>query len=179
LIFLNSSLDIQGWSGDKQLAYPAMLAREILAKGIEVEALRNEIYLQLIKQLQLNPFPESRKKMWQLMQLCLKTFPPTNALESYLEGWLRSQGILKLFVLILLLGEEYWYTIRTLHKTQFRGVAKAPPTPEEITAETNRIYTAQRQSVMIRPTLRNQRTSIVRSKTKNSARTNWSFLVCT
>lgn len=46
--------DILGWSGDKKLQYPAQLAKDILEKGVRLPAIRNEIFLQIVKQLNNN-----------------------------------------------------------------------------------------------------------------------------
>eukprot|EP01124_Arcella_intermedia_P018223 TRINITY_DN25196_c0_g1_i1.p1 TRINITY_DN25196_c0_g1~~TRINITY_DN25196_c0_g1_i1.p1 ORF type:complete len:1497 (-),score=422.99 TRINITY_DN25196_c0_g1_i1:6-4172(-) len=155
--------NILGWAGDKQLSYPAMLAKEILEKGITHEQLRNEILAQVVKQITHNPNKESTRKMWQLMQLCLKSFAPTAEFENYLEAWLRSQG------------PDHRYVVQTLHATQFRGALKVAPTPEEITAESNRQYTNYRES-MSQARLAAQRTSVTALEDllrRSSQRSGW------
>ena len=74
--------------GDKQMPYPGMLAQEILTTGLQNKGIRDEIYLLLIKQLTGNPRPESIAKGWQLMSLCLGTFPPSHDFEGFLMHYL-------------------------------------------------------------------------------------------
>lgn len=76
--------DLLGYMGDKQLPFPAMLAQDILRKGYEHKPIRDEIYLQIVKQLTNNPRPESVAKGWQVMCMCVGTFPPSFEFESFL-----------------------------------------------------------------------------------------------
>jgi hypothetical protein len=76
--------DLLGYMGDKQLPFPAMLAQDILRKGYEFKAIRDEIYLLIIKQLTNNPRPESVAKGWQVMCMCVGTFPPSAEFENFL-----------------------------------------------------------------------------------------------
>ena len=76
--------DLLGYMGDKQMPFPAMLAQDILRKGYENKPLRDEIFLQIIKQLKNNPRPESVAKGWQVMCMCVGTFPPSYDFENYL-----------------------------------------------------------------------------------------------
>ena len=46
-----------GFMGDRVMSFPNMLAREVLEKGIQQPELRDEIYIQLIKQVTVNPNP--------------------------------------------------------------------------------------------------------------------------
>uniref|UniRef100_A0A6B2KWF1 Myosin motor domain-containing protein n=1 Tax=Arcella intermedia TaxID=1963864 RepID=A0A6B2KWF1_9EUKA len=134
--------NIMGWSGDKQVQYPQMVAREVVEKGCQLPALRDEIYVQIIKQLTDNPNNESTQKLWQLMQLCLLHFPPTNMFEHYLESFLRNKG-----------GEPRWYTIRTLHDTQENGVQPVP-SGEQIDVLIKQQYPSTREPIDVhRPTL--------------------------
>merc|ERR1711871_1425159 len=76
--------DLLGYMGDKQMPFPAMLAQDILRKGFEYKVLRDEIYLQIIKQITFNPRTESQAKGWQMICMCLITFPPSVDFENFL-----------------------------------------------------------------------------------------------
>ena len=76
--------DLLGYMGDKQMPFPAMLAQDILRKGYEYKPIRDEIFLQIIKQLTNNPRPESVAKGWQVMCMCVGTFPPSFDFENFL-----------------------------------------------------------------------------------------------
>lgn len=76
--------DLLGYMGDKQLPFPAMLAQDILRKGYEYKPIRDEIYLLIVKQLTNNPRPESVAKGWQVMCMCVGTFPPSPDFENFL-----------------------------------------------------------------------------------------------
>jgi len=134
--------NILGWAGDKQLSYPAVLAKETIEKGIQFEPLRDEIYVQIVKQLTVNNGAESVKKLWELMHLCLKHFTPTPLIENYLEAWIRTQG------------EQYYYQIHTLHDTQERGMKTVAPSPEDIAAESGKQYSVKKEPIVPpKPTL--------------------------
>eukprot|EP01038_Epipyxis_sp_PR26KG_P008757 gene8757-11831_t len=76
--------DLLGYMGDKMLAFPTMLAQDILRIGHEHKPLRDEIYLQIIKQLINCPRPSSVAKGWQMMCMCVGTFPPSQQFENFL-----------------------------------------------------------------------------------------------
>ena len=69
--------DLLGYMGDKQMPFPAMLAQDVLQKGYAIAGLRDEIYIQLIKQLTNNPRAESVAKGWQMLCMCVATFAPS------------------------------------------------------------------------------------------------------
>ena len=79
---------ILGYMGDKQMPFPAMLAQDILQKGYAVSGLRDEIYIQLIKQLTNNPRAESVAKGWQLLCMCVATFAPSPDFENFLMHYI-------------------------------------------------------------------------------------------
>jgi len=76
--------DLLGYMGDKHMPFPAMLAQDVLRKGFESAVIRDEIFLQIIKQLTNNPRPESIAKGWQMMCMCVSTFPPSKRFENFL-----------------------------------------------------------------------------------------------
>ena len=76
--------DLLGYMGDKHMPFPAMLAQDVLRKGFEIPIIRDEIFIQIIKQLSSNPRPESVAKGWQMMCMCVSTFPPSKRFENFL-----------------------------------------------------------------------------------------------
>ncbi len=76
--------DLLGYMGDKHMPFPAMLAQDVLRKGYETPSIRDEVFLQIIKQLSTNPRAESVAKGWQLMCMCVSTFPPSSDFENFL-----------------------------------------------------------------------------------------------
>ena len=76
--------DILGYMGDKHLPFPAMLAQDIMRKGYDNPELRNEIFIQLIKQVSSNPRSESVAKGWQILCMCVSTFLPSASFENFL-----------------------------------------------------------------------------------------------
>jgi len=88
LLFRN----IFGVMGDKKVVEIDGLAHELLHDCLSQPALRDEVFCQLMKQLTDNPNPESEIRGWNLMAMCLATFPPSRKLEDYLEMFLRVKG---------------------------------------------------------------------------------------
>lgn len=62
---------------------------DLLGIGYEHPELRDEIYLQVVKQLHDNPSIHSIEKTWNILNVCLQAWPPSNNLENYLEMFLR------------------------------------------------------------------------------------------
>jgi myosin heavy subunit len=73
-----------GYMGDKSMSFPETLAQNILDKGMDKPKLRDEVYLQIMKQLTQNPKPDSTAKGWQMMCMCCGTFLPSVDFENYL-----------------------------------------------------------------------------------------------
>ncbi|MES1907960.1 MAG: hypothetical protein MHM6MM_000984 [Cercozoa sp. M6MM] len=63
--------------GDRVHAYPATLAHEVVSLGMSEPALRNEIFMQLIKQTTNNPSAQSCVRGWKVLYLCLGAFTPS------------------------------------------------------------------------------------------------------
>ena len=112
-----------GFMGDRVMSFPNMLAREVLEKGIEHPDLRDEIYVQIIKQVTNNPNPSSTEKGWKMMSMCLHCFPPSREFENYLEIYLRN------------LGNQGNLHRKALHQIVWSGNVAVPPTPEQIASE--------------------------------------------
>jgi myosin-7 len=75
---------VLGYCGDKHMSYPAMLAQDILKRGVTDPYIRDEIYCQLIKHLSSNGRAESVAKGWQLMCMAVGVFSPSIDFEYYL-----------------------------------------------------------------------------------------------
>eukprot|EP01100_Stratorugosa_tubuloviscum_P007534 TRINITY_DN3124_c0_g1_i1.p1 TRINITY_DN3124_c0_g1~~TRINITY_DN3124_c0_g1_i1.p1 ORF type:complete len:1462 (-),score=863.00 TRINITY_DN3124_c0_g1_i1:229-4614(-) len=116
IIFKN----ILGYMGDKPLNYPQMLAREVLQKGIDHKELRDEIYVQLLKQITNNPSSDSIAKGWKLIELAIECFPPSREFENFLEIYLRQ------------LGESKAALRNKLHEIVYSGAKSAPPPADAI-----------------------------------------------
>jgi hypothetical protein len=86
--------NILGYMGDKKYDNPPLLAAELLRTTLEHpnKELRTEVFCQLIKQVTGNPSQESAARGWELIILCLSTFPPAPDFENFLECYLRNFG---------------------------------------------------------------------------------------
>lgn len=62
----------------------------IVERGIAHGGLRDEIYVQVCRQLTDNPKPESVKKGWQILSVIVTCFPPSKNFESYFKNFLQS-----------------------------------------------------------------------------------------
>ncbi|KHJ41869.1 RhoGAP domain protein [Trichuris suis] len=81
---------IQAYMGDRKVRKSGVtldqLALDVCVRGWAKPALRDEIFLQLCKQATENPRPESSRRGWELLSICLKFFPPSALFTSYLES---------------------------------------------------------------------------------------------
>jgi len=80
---------IQRIMGDRAPIGQTEDIQDLLEKGITHGQLRDEIYVQLCKQLSQNPSPNSLILGWQLMAVIVISFPPSKNFESYLEQFIR------------------------------------------------------------------------------------------
>ncbi|GMH53857.1 hypothetical protein TrRE_jg1604 [Triparma retinervis] len=118
-----------GYMGDKQMSFPATLAHDILTKGLESPLLRDEVYMQLMKQLSHNPKADSIAKGWQLMCMCVSTFPPSEDFDKFVMNFILSKvegvGAVKNYAK---------YCLRTLEGMLTSGASGFVPSVEEIQA---------------------------------------------
>ena len=70
--------EMLGYMGDKSAPYPNRYAQDILQKAVSHRSIRDEIYVQLIKQLTNNPRPDSIVRGWHLLCMCVGIFPPVD-----------------------------------------------------------------------------------------------------
>lgn len=118
-----------GYMGDKSMAFPATLAQDILQKGLEIYEMRDEVYLQIMKQLSSNPTADSIAKGWQVMCMCVSTFPPSQEFENYLLNFMHEQKKKKGAV-----RNYAKYCHRTLDGMLSSGASGFVPSVEEIQA---------------------------------------------
>jgi hypothetical protein len=110
--------NVMGWMGDRHYSYPITLLQELCTKAVNVPALRDELFAQVIKQLTHNPSADSTKRGWQLLLVLLMLVPPSPKFENYVGTWL------------LIHGQSYH--IHELHETIFKGALPTPPTLAEL-----------------------------------------------
>ncbi|XP_039281618.1 myosin-VIIa [Nilaparvata lugens] len=76
--------------------------QSIIGYGLEREELRDEIYVQCMRQATNNPNPESLERVWLLLCLAIVSFQPTKLLHKYFVCFLRknmqTDGKLKQYV---------------------------------------------------------------------------------
>jgi myosin heavy subunit len=120
---------ILGYCGDKSMAFPGMLANDILNKGLKRPALVDEIYVQICKQLTNNPKKESEYRGWQLLCMCVGCFPPTREFEHYLLNFILAHQKDKGTT-----GNYANYALRRLEGILESGASGFVPSVDEITA---------------------------------------------
>ena len=81
---------ILAFMGDKPLTKPISLASQLIGMCIDEPDLRDEVAVQLFKQLRENPTHDSVVRGWILLRLSLSAFPPSEDFENYVEAHLRS-----------------------------------------------------------------------------------------
>jgi hypothetical protein len=87
-------------------------AQQLIEKAVNMPELRDEIYVQLCKQTNDNPNPQSLAKGWELFVMCAYSFPPTKDFEDWLRQYIeanqKQQGTVPLYAS---------YTLRLLNRT--------------------------------------------------------------
>uniref|UniRef100_A0A667ZSS2 Si:ch73-194h10.2 n=1 Tax=Myripristis murdjan TaxID=586833 RepID=A0A667ZSS2_9TELE len=75
----------------KQIQNPLELTDQIFGPATENEALRDEIYCQIMKQLTSNNNRFSLEQGWQLLWLCCGLFPPSQSLLKHTQRFLETR----------------------------------------------------------------------------------------
>ncbi|XP_054646683.1 unconventional myosin-VIIb [Dunckerocampus dactyliophorus] len=75
----------------KQMQSPLELTDQIFGPATENEALRDEIYCQIMKQMSSNNNRFSMEQGWQLLWLCCGLFPPSQSLLKHTQRFLESR----------------------------------------------------------------------------------------
>jgi hypothetical protein len=68
--------------------HPEVLLRNLINLGRSCPVIRDEIFMQCIKQIRENPSDESELRIWSLLRASLLHFPPSDLFENYLECYL-------------------------------------------------------------------------------------------
>ncbi|MES1913435.1 MAG: hypothetical protein MHM6MM_005624 [Cercozoa sp. M6MM] len=86
--------NITGFMGDRKSSKDECgHAVKLLENGRMSDAsLRDEIYVQVVRQLYNNDRPDSVHKGWKLIALCTMVFPPSNELVNYLVGFIYNEA---------------------------------------------------------------------------------------
>ena len=124
---------IAQYCGDqpREFAYPDTIAQELLQLALATPLLRDEVFIQLIRCMTGNHNTDSLQCARQLMFLCCSCFPPSEALENYLEAFLRRAR------------EDA--CVFAVHKTAYSGAVPATPTISEIRETLLSLHQAQDQ----------------------------------
>jgi hypothetical protein len=112
--------NIMGYMGDRKVGDVVEAGHAVVACGLQSATLRGELYLQIVKQITDNESTcsTSGDLGWNLLTLCLCTFPPPPSMEDGLDCWLRGQ-------------KEYECRAR-LQETKIRGARPAAPTTQQV-----------------------------------------------
>uniref|UniRef100_A0A8K9UUE2 Myosin VIIBa n=1 Tax=Oncorhynchus mykiss TaxID=8022 RepID=A0A8K9UUE2_ONCMY len=93
-LILDLCLPILKYMGDyptKQIQSPLELTDQIFGPATKDEALRDEIYCQIMKQMTSNNNRFSLEQGWQLLWLCCGLFPPSQSLLKHTQRFLESR----------------------------------------------------------------------------------------
>ncbi len=91
---------ILGYMHDRYYPYPLGCLNELIKLGYAFPNTRDEIYCQLCKQLTDNANTDGFVLGWKAFFNCLECFPPTSALENYVEYFLRKNDRIDLVLLM-------------------------------------------------------------------------------
>lgn len=86
---------VQGFMGDRHYSFQDGLANQVLNIGLKAPLLRDEIYMQIIKQLKRNPSKDSILRGWQLMALACETFSPSDECLGFLLHFIQGHAELR------------------------------------------------------------------------------------
>ncbi|KAK7077818.1 Myosin [Halocaridina rubra] len=75
--------------GDLKPELEITTLQNIISHGLDREELRNEIYVQCIRQITNNPSSESLERLWLLLCLCVVAFQPGKVLHKYFVSFLQ------------------------------------------------------------------------------------------
>lgn len=110
--------------GDKKSTGPDKYTQRVIDFGMEHPNLRNEIFIELIKQLTENPSDESRVAGYELLGLCSASFLPSDGFADYLTVWIMDHPP----------PDGNWRAITSgMHQLQFRDEDEAASASTNVT----------------------------------------------
>eukprot|EP00736_Rhodelphis_marinus_P009729 Rmarinus@m.14910 len=83
--------NIMGIMGDIKLEYVDQLENELLSKCEARASIRDEVYIQLMKQLNANPNEISTGRGWALLKRCLDRFAPGERCGTFVAAYLKNK----------------------------------------------------------------------------------------
>ncbi|GBG32521.1 Myosin-1 [Hondaea fermentalgiana] len=89
---------ILSFANDKKNKDPDGAGSMVVQIGIDMPEMRDEIYAQIIKQLQANPNPESEQRLYGLLGICLSRFVPSEDFELFVLAQTRKSENSQKFV---------------------------------------------------------------------------------
>jgi hypothetical protein len=92
LLAVRSFRGILAFMGDRPLSQPLQAGADVLRMAATRPDVRDEVYLQLMKQLTDTASAAAAERGWVLLYALLTAVPPSEEFENYLELWLREQG---------------------------------------------------------------------------------------
>lgn len=120
---------IMAYMGDKSNPQPQQEAATVLQMGVTDPAMRDEIFVQLMKQLTANRYvvpgkadskeakrTESLGRGWELMGVAMSIFPPSEELELFLMQFIKDN----------VPGGEFSKYFSAMHGVQYGGVSSVP-----------------------------------------------------
>ncbi|RHY33915.1 hypothetical protein DYB32_001303 [Aphanomyces invadans] len=81
---------ILGYMRDRVMWFREMLAQSILQLALQQPTIVDEVLMQIMKQLTYNPRPESERRGWSLLALCLTNFSPSPQFAKYVASFVHS-----------------------------------------------------------------------------------------
>ena len=93
LVSLRMFKYVLGFMGDRKFTHPLTIAVEAIQTAYFHPLLRDELFLQIVKQLSKNPSNTSLKRGYAILYATICTFPPSEVLENYLETFLRTRKL--------------------------------------------------------------------------------------
>eukprot|EP00122_Pirum_gemmata_P006719 Pgem_evm1s6149 len=77
-----------GDRGKTAVANPLEVARQLAVSGFKMKQMRDELFMQVAKQMRNNPERKSIMKGWELFVIFLSIFPPSQLFSDYIEVFL-------------------------------------------------------------------------------------------